>query len=164
MSCAVALSVLVIGCTDLSAPPKASDQRLGEGAVGGDLSGYMPTPAGWYHQSCVHQVDNGAFVEGNGRVHRPDGTSYVLPACAYPKRMSVLQSDQVVQAPTSLNPAWVEFALDTLATGSSWGKITSNTNVPVSPTGSYVTADVYYTFPGLENPTTIIQPLSLIHI
>jgi hypothetical protein len=140
MYCAIALSVLAIGCTDLSAPPKASDQRSSESVVGGDLSGYIPTPAGWYHRSCVHQVDNGAFVEGNGRVHRPDGTSYVLPTCAYPKRMTISASEQVLrapQAPTSLNPAWVEFALDTLTTGSSWGKITSSTNVPVSPTGSY---------------------------
>src|SRR5690242_2937024 len=46
--------------------------------------GYVLTPAGWFHSSCVHEIPAGARVSINHVVTRKDGTSYQIPKCLFP--------------------------------------------------------------------------------
>src|SRR6266498_496073 len=74
---------LLVGCTDraqvVTAPSDASLQ-----AGNRQLPGYVSTPAGWFHKSCVHEIPAGARVSIDHVVTRRDGTKYQIPHCRYP--------------------------------------------------------------------------------
>ena len=116
---------------------------------------YVPTPAGWYHRSCVHQVEDGASVRPDGVVTRKDKTSYRVSRCAYPVRATK-------EGPAATTPTingWLEWASRSQPSGSWYRTIRANWNVPLQPLGRVVgSSQTYFTFPGLQS-TFIIQPV-----
>lgn len=85
---------------------------------------YIATPAGTWHRSCVHEIPKGARVEkadGNRRVRRADGTTFVIPPCAhpsYPNRRDSPPGRDSVLAPT-IN-GHLMYTYDFASTGDSW--------------------------------------------
>ena len=158
---------LAVGCREApSAPGAASPDRASQAVMGAaqDLTDYVATPAGWYHLSCVHKIEDGARVDSNRVVTRRDGSRYQIPACSHPARPvsagGVGQPGGQVQAP--VNNGWIEYAWASQPSGSKYREITANWRVPAAPTGTYPappTVAVYYSFPGLENNYYIIQPV-----
>lgn len=123
-------------------------------------SDYIQTPAGLYHRSCVHEVQNGTKVDERMRATRRDGSRIQIPTCQYlPKRTPPSDSpaSSVLLGPT--NNGWIENAGSSLSGGATYHKISANWIIPSTPTGTYPGSEVYYTFPGLFNADFILQPV-----
>ena len=110
------------------------------------------TPAGLRLRSCVHTIEDGARFDVRGAVHRADGSTYLIPACAEaapPRRhvKSLLPDDD----------GWVEAALSNAPTGQVFSNISAAWTVPAAPTGSYGAGQVFYTFPGLQDSVYVLQ-------
>jgi hypothetical protein len=114
-------------------------------------AGYVPTPHGYYHQSCVHEIPEGAAAHVNGHVALADGSMTQLPSCNYPRL--VLRHD-------AINPTtngWVEDANWTSPSAAT--RLTSRFSVPAAPSSS--SGQVVFFFPGMEpaDGTIILQPV-----
>ena len=123
--------------------------------------GYVVTPFGYFHPSCVvHLVEGEELLEGGQVIQRADGTSYTVPVCGYPRytaRGQMIASGSPVKPP-EIAHSWVVTG-ETVG-GSSYGEIAANWNVPNSPT-SYDRQTIYL-FPGLMDigkGDSIIQPV-----
>jgi hypothetical protein len=115
--------------------------------------GYIQTPAGLYHQSCVHEIESGARIENHGIVRRRDGTTYSLPVCGYPV-LDWRTNGPLVPA----DNGWMESAQSQSVTA--YRRLEADWTVPAKPTGGYPPGRVYYTFPGLQRqPPYILQPV-----
>src|SRR6266545_749305 len=147
-----------LGCNDSGSPAKSVSPELQQEAFRGN-GDYVATPAGLYHRTCVHEVEDGARIGKNGLVRRRNGTTYQLPACMY--RSFKLRPDHRgkddILAPT--NNGWVEWVQATQTLPAYYGKLTANWTVPSNPSAGLGAGQVYYTFPGLQNATYIIQPV-----
>lgn len=119
----------------------------------------MATPAGWYHKSCVHEIPNGARVSASGLVKRRDGTTFQIPACSHPGPLNRANFGRSNSATFPTNNGWMEYAYYQLTSGNSFHQLNAGWRVPPAPTGSYGGTDLYYSFPGLENGSYIIQPV-----
>jgi hypothetical protein len=108
----------------------------------------VSTPDGPRYRSCVHEVPNGARIDLDGVVTRPDGSKFQIPRCAHPVRPGRSQ-------PTT--HGWVESVR--LYTGSYFHQVTANWTVPGRPEGSYGSSETFYTFPGMVNGIYVIQPV-----
>ncbi len=124
---------------------------------------YVATPAGLYHRSCVHLIDEGAVLEANNRVRVKGGASYQIPDCAYPpldgpdnrpRPFSQVQAN-------GNDPNTGIFQRATYHTnGSPIRLIQADFSVPLPPLVSYLTnTQTYFTFPGLQNATYFMQPV-----
>jgi Big-like domain-containing protein len=149
----------VAACSEpASSPPQPSASKVGEdaGAIPND---YVVTPAGWYHRSCVHQIEDGALVGRNGLVRRKDGSTYQLPKCGYPIQRARGRPDTRGR-PAARPPAdsgWIEFAYD--FTPGSFRQLDADWTVPAAPTTAYSGQRVYFTFPGIQSDAFILQPV-----
>lgn len=150
------------GCTEQQNPVSvenpAGEPSLALAAPRGD---YMPTPAGWYHRSCVHEVPDSARLRKGGLVIRRDGSSYRIPKCAYPSfrsRPNRVRPGFVEPSPP-VNNGWIEYAHSALPEGNWYRWLSASWAVPATPAGSYSGGQVYYTFPGLESDSFINQPV-----
>jgi hypothetical protein len=127
-------------------------------------TGYVSTPAGWYHRSCVYEIPSGSVVRGD-TVQEPSGAVSTHPACAYPHFSSGPSGPASVlgqrrHSPPPTDTGWVIFGgmvIDT--TVSTWRNITAYWTVPDGPASSYGSSQVYYNFPGLQNLAGILQPV-----
>jgi hypothetical protein len=139
----------------LAAGSSASGDPAGGSAAGGP-DDYVVTPAGSIHRSCVHELPSGATVDEAGHVTLPDGSTYQLPPCQYPKRPDTVHS--AAQFPVDNN--WVETAIQSAGGGGLWRELTATWRVPGTPGQSYTSSQqVFYTFPGLQSSTRILQPV-----
>jgi hypothetical protein len=123
--------------------------------------GYVITPFGYFHPSCVLHVAEGETVLADGRIlQHADGTFENIPACQY---LHYAASGEIlnagaakIESPT-IN-GWVEYASATIST--SFGEIAANTVVPSAPTT--IAGQILYFFPGLEDlhdVVSILQPV-----
>jgi len=135
------MAITFAGCS-------ASDD-VGESAD--DLAtqlGYVRTPSGYRHSSCVHEVEDDALVGADGTVTRTDGTSYVLPACnekPLPTALAQAATNGWVAASEWVSPTWIR-------------KLTANFTVPAAPSSS-TSNQLLYFFPGLEPATSTGSPI-----
>ncbi len=125
---------------------------------------YVATPAGWYHRSCVHEIEDGALVGKNGLVTRRDGTIYQLTRCLYPVRGAPrAPGAHSPGSPSPTNNGWIEYASATQDSGNWYKELDAAWTVPANPVGSYswITGGppTFYTFPGLQSSAFIIQPV-----
>ena len=123
--------------------------------------GYVITPFGYFHPSCVHRLAEGDSFLGNGlTVQHTDGTLTTFPACDYPRFTASgekIAADAKVQPPT-ISHSWIVAGNTT--TSSSYGEGTATWTVPPAPTSS--DGQTIYFFPGFQDyngGTTIIQPV-----
>ena len=121
--------------------------------------GFVPTPAGWFHSSCVREVGEGALVDDSAEitaiVHRT-GQRETLDPCL---RVSILSGSAAAAPPPSITGGWVEDAW--LETANGIQTLQADISVPGGP-GRNVNQLVYL-FPGLEvsraSPMRIFQPV-----
>lgn len=160
----VVVLAVAAGCNEppsqpTEAPPEMANQRAPE-----PPRDYVATPAGWYHRSCVHVVEDGARIDRAHVVTRRNGTKYQLPKCTHPawrEGGSDQRPDEKVPGPPTA-PGWIEAAWFEVNPPAWYKKITANWTVPPNPTGVYPDppeTQVYYTFPGIQNAYYIIQPV-----
>lgn len=128
-------------------------------ALAAQQAGYVATPAGWYHPSCVHEIPDGARVSRGSSVTRRDGSSYQLPKCLYRAFRTRPHGARQNALPLPVNNGWIEYAHASLGSGNWFKWLSAFWTVPATPAGSYSSSQVFYTFPGLESDTFIIQPV-----
>jgi hypothetical protein len=145
----------------LIATPFAQAQKLvGTNRPAAVPEGYVVTPFGYFHPSCVREVGSGDTVLADGRVQHADGgVDAAVSACAYPRYSA---RGEVVAAgpnPPSIGHSWIESG-NAVNTTSAFSELTTNWTVPPAPTSS--DGQTIYMFPGMEdfdNVELIIQPV-----
>ncbi|MGB9233979.1 MAG: Ig-like domain repeat protein, partial [Terriglobales bacterium] len=124
--------------------------------------GYVITPSGYFHPSCVRRLAKGETLLANGRViQHANGALENIPACNYPRYTA---SGELVAAgaarvePPSISHSWIVDANTTTST--SYGELVATWIVPPAPS-SHDGQTVYF-FPGFEDDddeVSIIQPV-----
>jgi hypothetical protein len=133
-------------------------------------SGYVVTPNGFFHPSCVHRIEADETLQAGGRVVRDDGSERRTAPCAYPHYAAdgtrlALDAVPPLPAATAGTPppvinGWVAYGHYFLPPAKAAGYIRANMSVPDPPTVH--AGQVDYFFPGLEdaeNVITIVQPV-----
>jgi NHL repeat len=156
MFCTVLLSVTSFGML-LRARAAAGPNR-----PAGVPDGYVITPFGYFHPSCVLRLKQGETLLADGLILRhADGTLQNIPVCSYPHYAASgeIASAGATKVDSPTIDGWVEYA--SVTTNSSFGEIVATWTVPPAPT---TTSDgqVVYFFPGMEDSNdivSIIQPV-----
>ncbi len=125
-------------------------------------AGYVITPFGYFHPSCVVKLAEGdELLTGNKIIRHASGSTEKMHECAYPHYradgLKVVGDEKGVKDP-NISHAWVEYA--SVTTTSSYGKLYAEWSVPPTPTS--MDGQTLYYFPGLEDikdVVTIIQPV-----
>lgn len=119
--------------------------------------GYVVTPHGLIHRSCVRAVAAGETVDAQGAVIAANGERTELPPCRHPRLDK--RTLQPIEAGQNVSPTingWIAYADWTASTP--LGYFTATFQVPASPT--IYGATVFF-FPGSEptDGSTILQPV-----
>jgi hypothetical protein len=126
-------------------------------------AGYVITPFGYFHASCVAHLAKGDELRPDQKVIRhANGTSVNMHVCPYPHYRAdgkmVMGDERGVKDP-NISHAWIEYASVTKPAGS-YGYLYAEWTVPPTPTSN--DGQTLYYFPGLEDindVVTIIQPV-----
>jgi hypothetical protein len=122
--------------------------------------GYVVTPFGYFHPSCVREVASGDTVLADGRVRYADGTlDAEAPVCGYPHYTASGQLMTAEPKPPTISHSWIESG-NAINTTSSFGELSANWTVPPAPSSD--DGQTVFLFPGMEDyatDTTIIQPV-----
>jgi hypothetical protein len=153
----ITLTVLVAGLTAAQALTSAGPKR--PAAV---PAGYVITPFGYFHPSCVGHLAKGDVLRHDEKtIQHANGTSISMHVCAFPHYRAdgeqVNGDERAVQEP-NISHAWVEYA--SITTTSAYGQIYSEWDVPPTPANN--DGQTVYLFNGLEDindVVTIIQPV-----
>ena len=162
-TCTVPATVPVLG---LSLAFLASTMAYAQAPAGpnrpGDVpDGYVITPFGYFHPSCVLQLRKGESLLANGLVQHADGTFGNVAPCDYPRYTA---SGEIVIAgaggvkPPAISHSWIESADATTTT--SYGALIATWTVPPAPATN--NGQTVYFFPGMEDiddVVSIIQPV-----
>ncbi len=163
------LAVLVMFSASLSGQATAPALARNVAVAGPDRppqvpEGYVITPFGYFHPSCVFQIEEGETLLADGRVEHANGTVEAkVPVCAYPHYTptGLPVPSYVSKASGAYEPVirgWLEYVSTTTST--SYGEIAATWTVPPPPaTDDYQTL---FFFPGLEDYSdelTIVQPV-----
>jgi hypothetical protein len=126
--------------------------------------GYVITPFGYFHPSCVQSLAKGETILPDGRMQHANGKANVSAAvCSYPhyQRTGVAASAATSASSPTIN-GWVESA--SITTGSphkSYGALITAWKVPPAP--EIDDGQVLFFFPGFEDindqETSILQPV-----
>jgi len=127
---------------------------------------YVITPFGYFHPSCVFEIEDGERLLADGRVEHADGmVDANAPVCGYPRYtpMGSLAPADVRNASGTKAPTifgWLEYVSATTST--SYGEIAATWTVPPPPASD--DAQLLFFFPGLEDINvddnlSIVQPV-----
>jgi hypothetical protein len=120
--------------------------------------GYVITPFGYFHPSCVRHLAEGDNLLADGRiVQHAKGSLTNLPACDYPHytaRGEMVAADAKAEPPT-ITHSWIVYGGTTTST--SYGEISATWTVPSAPTSN--NGQTLYFFPGLEDFNDIVSIL-----
>jgi sugar lactone lactonase YvrE len=124
--------------------------------------GYVVTPSGYFHPSCVKQLGKGDTLRPDEHaIQHSDGSFDSIPVCDYPHynaRGEIVPNTKEQGNTPSISHAWLEdYGVET---SSSYGELAANWIVPPAPTSN--DGQVLYFFPGMEDYNavdTIIQPV-----
>lgn len=124
-------------------------------------AGFVATPNGYFHPSCVVEIGEDEKVRSDGTVGSAKGGQRVIPPCQYPRydrKGAVIPPD----APSPTINGWIESANN--ASEGPLNYISANWTVPAAPADA--ASQTLYYFPGLEPlsplPSTgfiIMQPV-----
>lgn len=126
--------------------------------------GYVITPFGYFHRSCVRSVAEGDTLLADGRIQHADGTVDLnAPVCGYPHYSPdgsvALESQGMVEKCTpTTGGSWIESIGATTLT--SYGELSATWTVPPSPISD--DNQLLYFFPGFQdcpNVVSILQPV-----
>jgi len=129
-------------------------------------SDYVITPFGYFHPSCVRQVNLGETVLGDGRLRFEDGTEEtVAPFCSFPRYTPTGELVVVGSAnPKPLEISWSWIESGQVATSTTYDAVTATWTVPQTPTTD--DGQTLFLFPALchnhltpPNEEPIIQPV-----
>jgi hypothetical protein len=159
-----AAAMLVVGLATAQAQTAAGPNRPAPVPAG-----YVITPFGYYHPSCVVQLAQGDELRPDqGVVRHADGATGNMQQCAYPHYRAdgaaVYGDERGVKDP-DISHAWIvaEYATTGAISGtptSSYGFLTTEWTVPPAPKSN--DGQTLYYFNGLEeyqNVVTIVQPV-----
>ncbi len=127
-------------------------------------AGYVITPFGYFHPSCVRSLAEGETLLANGRVRHADGSvGTKIPVCSYPHYTAagLAVTEDLKDARGRKTPrisGWLEYISTTTDTW--YGEISATWTVPPAP-GTEEGQTVFF-FPGFEdttNPRSIVQPV-----
>jgi hypothetical protein len=156
------LTVLIIVATSLVvAIPFAQGQKLaGPNRPAAVPEGYVITPFGYFHPSCVREVASGDTVLADGRVQHMDGmVDAEAPVCGYSHYTAAGEAVTAgVKLPT-ISHSWIASA-NAINTILPFGKLTADWIVPPAPKSD--DGQTVFFFPGMEDyvtDETIIQPV-----
>jgi hypothetical protein len=143
-------------------PIARAQMAAGPNRPSGVPAGYVITPFGYFHPSCVRGVASGDTVLADGRVQHSNGVvDAAAPVCSYPHysaRGEVVLGDGSRVDPMTIAHSWIEDGATTTTT--SYAKLIANWRVPSAPTA--FDGQTVYLFPGLvdyNTDATIIQPV-----
>jgi hypothetical protein len=165
----IAIGLTTFGCGEMADPSgqegDISPQPLVENAKPTvDADGYVLTPMGRYHQSCVHGVPAGAEVT-QGQVRKKTGEVLErFSPCAYvPRETPSTAKARTSGAPVPTINGWIE-SVDATAITSTAGVqyfdgLTAQWTVPATPTT--VSGQTVFFFPSFtpSSGNAIIQPV-----
>lgn len=161
MKCQLAVLPIILATSLVIATPAVLAQKLaGPNRPAAVPEGYVITPFGYFHPSCVRQVASGGTVLADGRVQQVDGSvDAEAPVCAYPHYTA--KGEIVPPGPTrpTITHSWIESG-NSVNTTSSFGELTANWTVPPPPSSDH--GQTVFLFPGMEDyatDETIIQPV-----
>ncbi len=125
-------------------------------------AGFVVTPFGYFHPSCVGHLANGDVLRHEEKIiQHANGTYDKMHVCAYSHYRAdgeeVTGVERAVKDP-NISHAWIEYA--SITTTSAYGQIYSEWDVPPAPTNN--DGQTVYLFNGLEDindVVTIIQPV-----
>jgi hypothetical protein len=121
---------------------------------------FVATPHGWFHASCVVEVEEGETVGEDGALLRADGTARKVGACQHPRYDKL--GGRVGERAASAPPAAVVNGWVASVSSTSLGpvqSISASWRVPASPPAR---GQTLYFFPALEPAATgalILQPV-----
>ena len=149
--------MLVVGVTAAQAQSVAGPHRPATVP-----EGYVITPFGYFHPSCVGHVASGDELQPDqGVIRHADGTTLPMHVCAYPHYRGdgtqVVGDERNVTDP-EIGHSWI--VDEAVTTSSAYGFLSGLWTVPPAP-GSNDGQTLYY-FNGLEqskNDVSIIQPV-----
>lgn len=150
-------AILVVGLVAAQPPAIAGPNRPATVPAG-----YVITPFGYFHPSCVAHLAEGDELRPDDNVIRhANGASNKMHACAYPHYRAdgerVIGDERAVKDP-DISHAWIEYASATAT--SSYGILYAEWTVPPAPTSK--DGQILFLFPGLEDIdhiVTILQPV-----
>lgn len=136
--------------------------------------GYVITPFGYFHPSCVRTLAKGASMLADGRIQRADGYQEAATTCNYPHftrsgvevntvaaNSTSKSSDKAATAAAPEISGWLENANYALGSpNESFGTLIARWTVPPNPKAN--DGQTLFFFPGLEdiNDTqSILQPV-----
>jgi len=128
--------------------------------------GYVITPFGYFHPSCVRAIGTGEKLLADGAIQHADGSIVHSPICVYSHYTARGEAVKPNQATPQKKPTdsfasingWVEDS--ELVTTSSYSELKANWPVPAAPSNN--DQQVVYFFPGLEDNNdvqSILQPV-----
>jgi len=108
-------------------------------------SAFIATPFGYFHPSCVHQVEPGETVLDVG-VQKADGTFRSISPCQYPRFDAVGNVIGSSSNPPPPETGWLEYAYKVL---SPMQYLFAQWTVPANP--AVVDNQIIYLFPGFQD-------------
>jgi hypothetical protein len=122
--------------------------------------GYMITPSGYSHPSCLIELAKGDILLEDGRgIQHADGGIKKINPCAYPNYTTsgriIVAGSGTEEPPELSGDQWVEDA--NLTTNTSYGGIKATWIVPPAPLSN--DGQTVLLFPALSGALTIIQPV-----
>ncbi|HVM94460.1 MAG TPA: hypothetical protein VMT67_16685 [Terriglobales bacterium] len=165
-----ALAVLLVCVPFACAQPAGPATIHGLAVAGAERpsavpEGFLITPFGYFHPSCVHSIADGDRLLADGRVAYANNTiDRVAPACAfahYTASGAVIAANQrmpIEPSPLAVN-GWLEYV--SIVSDSSYSEIAATWTVPPEPTTSNIGEAVFF-FPGFQDTVanlTIVQPV-----
>jgi hypothetical protein len=162
----IAITMLVAGLTAAQALPIAgAPQALpvaGAHAPTGVPAGFVITPFGYFHPSCVNQLAKGDVLHSDSKtIEHANGNSDKIPQCAYPHYRAdgvAVTDERAGGDPPYFYHSWVEWS--TVTTTSAYWANDATWNVPFNPTDN--DGQTLFFFDGMQDThdvVTIIQPV-----
>jgi hypothetical protein len=150
-------TMLVAGLTAAQAQAPAGPNRPATVPAG-----YLITPFGYFHPSCVVHLTQGDELQPGAKVIRhANGTSTSMNVCAYPHYRAdgekVMGDERGAKDP-NISHSWI--VSESVTTTSSFGFLSAEWSVPPAPPSN--DGQTLYFFPGVEDikdVVTIIQPV-----
>jgi hypothetical protein len=154
----VAITMLVAGVSLVQAQPRAAAKHPASVP-----DGYVVTPFGYFHPSCVNQLAKGDVLHSDEKsVEHANGSFDKIAVCAYPHYRAdgaqVIGEEQAGQQQPDISHAWIEYA--STSTTTAYGQVYSEWDVPPTPADN--DGQTVFLFNGFEDNkdvVTIIQPV-----